>query len=150
MISQRLEAPCHTRRQAITGFLLLAASALLPACSSEATGAADPLRVGIEEGRDLFENRKALMFDIREPAEHATGVAAGATLLPMSQLQQRVNEIPNDPAQPVLIICHTQNRSSKVVQALKDAGWNNVRYVHGGMSTWARNGWPMEKPARAS
>lgn len=121
------------------------ASALLAACSSE-PDAADPLRVSLEEGRQLFERQQVVMFDIREADEHATGVAAGARLLPMSQLQQRVNEIPKDPAQPVLIICNTQNRSSKVVQALKEAGWNNVRYVHGGMSTWARNGWPMVKP----
>lgn len=122
------------------------ASALLAACSSE-PDAADPLRVSLEEGRQLFERQQVVMFDIREADEHATGVAAGARLLPMSQLQQRVNEIPKDPAQPVLVICNTQNRSSKVVQALKEAGWNNVRYVHGGMSTWARNGWPMVKPA---
>jgi rhodanese-related sulfurtransferase len=34
----------------------------------------------------------------------------------------------------------------KVVKALKEAGWHNVRYVHGGMSDWARQGWPMIKP----
>jgi rhodanese-related sulfurtransferase len=110
------------------------------------TDTPDPLRVSLEEGRQLFETRQALMFDIREPVEHATGIANGARLLPMSQLKERLGEIPNDPAQPVLIICNTQNRSSKVVQAMKDAGWTHVRYVHGGMSDWARNGWPMVKP----
>jgi len=135
-----------TRRQTLTRLGLgLYAAALLGACSPEPE-VADPLRVGIEEARQLFESRQVVMFDIREPDEHATGVAAGAQLLPMSQLNQRVNEIPKDPAQPVLIICNTQNRSSKVVQALKEAGWNNVRYVHGGMSTWAQNGWPMVQP----
>jgi rhodanese-related sulfurtransferase len=136
------------RRHLRTLGLLMAggASALLVACSAE-PDAADPLRVSLDEGRQLFERQQVVMFDIREADEHATGVAAGARLLPMSQLQQRLNEIPKDPAQPVLIICNTQNRSSKVVQALKEAGWHNVRYVYGGMSTWARNGWPMVKPA---
>ncbi len=137
-----------TRRQTLTRLGLgLCASALLAACSSEpAPQAVDPLRVSLEEGRQLFESKQVLMVDIREPKEHATGVANGAMLLPMSQLNQRVNEIPKDPAQPVLVICNTQNRSSKVVQAMKDAGWTNVRYVHGGMSSWAKNGWPMVKP----
>lgn len=143
-----MKTPVHllNRRQAVAAVALtLSTSALLGACSE--TGAAnDPLRVGIEEGRQLFESHQVAMFDIREPDEHATGVADGAQLLPMSQLQARVNEIPNDPAQPVLIICNTQNRSSKVAQALKDSGWSNVRFVHGGMSTWAKNGWPMVKP----
>ena len=127
------------------GLACSAASTLLLAGCSEAS-ASDPLRVDLQEGRQLFEAKKVLMYDIREPQEHATGVANGARLLPMSQLNKRVNEIPKDPAQPVLIICNTQNRSSKVVQAMREAGWTNVRYVHGGMSTWAKNGWPMIKP----
>lgn len=144
----RPAVPTLSRRQTLTRLgLAFSASALLAACSSEAAPeAADPLRVSIEEGRQLFESKQVLMVDIREPDEHATGVANGALLLPMSQLNQRVGEIPKDPAQPVLVICNTQNRSSKVVQAMKEAGWSNVRYVHGGMSTWARNGWPMVKP----
>lgn len=135
-----------TRRQTLTRIGLgLGATALLVACAP-ATDSPDPLRVSLEEARQLFERRQVLLVDIREPHEHATGVADGARLLPMSQLNQRVGEIPNDPAQPVLIICNTQNRSSKVVQAMKDAGWTHVRYVHGGMSRWAQNGWPMVKP----
>ena len=67
-------------------------------------------------------------------------------LLPVSQLDKRVGEIPKDPSQPVLIICNTQNRSSKVVAALREAGWTNVRFVNGGMSEWAKRGWPMFKP----
>lgn len=135
--------PLPRRRFALLG--LAAATLFIAACSPDAT-ADDPLRVSLEEGRALFESRQVMMFDIREPDEHATGVANGALLLPMSQLNQRAGEIPKDPDQPVLIICNTQNRSSKVVQAMKDAGWTNVRYVHGGMSRWAQNGWPMVKP----
>lgn len=134
------------RRQMLARLALgLGAGALLLACSPDAASK-DPLRVNLEEGRLLLENKQVTMVDIREADEHATGVAQGALLLPMSQLNQRVSEIPKDPAQPVLIICNTQNRSSKVVQAMKEAGWNNVRYVHGGMSGWARNGWPMVQP----
>lgn len=138
-----------SRRLALRGALALAGGVALAACSAD-TASTDPaseaLRVSLEEGRRLFEARQVAMFDVREPSEHATGVANGARLLPMSQFQQRVNEIPNDPAQPVLIICNTQNRSSKAVQAMKEAGWTNVRYVHGGMSGWAEKGWPMVKP----
>ena len=125
---------------------LLGAAALALAATCSAQTVPDPSRVSLEDGRQLFESKQVLMYDIREPQEHATGVANGARLLPMSQLNQRVGEIPKDPAQPVLIICNTQNRSGKVVKAMKDAGWTNVRYVHGGMSEWAKKGWPMVKP----
>jgi rhodanese-related sulfurtransferase len=137
--------PPHAPRRHLTLLGLAAAAMLIVGCSSDAT-AGDPLRVSLEEARQLFENRQVMMFDIREPHEHATGIANGAQLLPMSQLNQRASEIPKTPDQPVLIICNTQNRSSKVVQAMQEAGWTNVRYVNGGMSRWAQNGWPMVKP----
>ncbi len=129
-----------------TGLLLAAVMVPMALAGCGQPAASDPLRVELEEGRALFESRQVMMFDIRESSEHATGVADGALLLPMSQLQQRLGEVPKDPSQPVLIICNTQNRSSKVVQAMKEAGWDNVRYVHGGMSAWAKNGWPMVRP----
>ena len=136
----------HRRQMLVHLALILTAGTLLVACSPDASSN-DPLRVTLEEGRQLLQSKQVMMVDIREADEHATGVAKGAVLLPMSQLHQRANEIPKDPAQPVLVICNTQNRSSKVVQAMKEAGWSNVRYVHGGMSGWARNGWPMVKPS---
>ena len=135
--------PTRVTRRSLA-LLGLATLAMTAGCSAQATP--DPLRISLEEGRQLFESKQVVMFDIREPDEHATGVANGAQLLPVSQLNQRAGEIPKDPAQPVLIICNTQNRSSKVVQAMKEAGWTNVRYVHGGMSGWAEKGWPTIKP----
>ncbi|MEY3251114.1 MAG: hypothetical protein RL227_87 [Pseudomonadota bacterium] len=103
----------------------------------------------LDEARQLHESGQALLVDIREDSEHAAGVAAGAQLLPMSQLSRRIAELPADPSRPVLLICRTQNRSSATLKALRQQGWSHVRYVHGGMSEWARRGWPMVKPATA-
>lgn len=103
--------------------------------------------VDLDTMQASLKNRSALVFDIREPQEHATGVAAGARLLPMSQIGQRLDEIPKD--QPVLLVCNTQNRSSRTAEALRQRGWSNVRYVQGGMSTWAQRGLPMVKPGTA-
>ncbi|MFC7461808.1 rhodanese-like domain-containing protein [Hydrogenophaga defluvii] len=105
--------------------------------------------VSLEAARAAFEAGKVTLIDIREPDEHATGVAAGAQLLPMRQLAARLNEIPKDSSRPVLLICNTQNRSRAVQQALKDRGYHHVQYVNGGMSEWARRGWPMVKPGAA-
>lgn len=102
--------------------------------------------VSLETARADHEAGRALLIDIREPQEHATGVAAGAKLLPMRQLNQRLGEIPTGAGQSVLLICHTQNRSSATSRALRDRGYGHVRYVNGGMAEWARRGWPMVKP----
>ena len=103
--------------------------------------------VSLDEARARFEAGEVILIDIREPREHANGVAAGAHLLPMSQLGQRVAEIPTDAGKPVFLICNSQNRSPVVLRALRNSGgYGHVRYVHGGMSDWAKRGWPMVKP----
>lgn len=105
------------------------------------------LSIDLSDARAEFESGRAVLIDIREPAEHATGVAAGAVLLPMSQLSARLDEVPKDPDQPVLLICRTQGRSAMVVQALRQRGYDHVRYVNGGMSMWVQQGWPTVAPA---
>ena len=102
--------------------------------------------VSLDIARLELEAGKAIVFDIREPQEHATGVAPGMKLLPMRQLANRISEIPKDPKQPVLLICNTQNRSGATLKFLREKGYTNVRYVHGGMSEWARRAWPLVRP----
>jgi rhodanese-related sulfurtransferase len=112
-----------------------------------AAGQPDSDMVSLETARAEFEAGRAILIDIREPAEHATGVAAGAQLLPMRQLSNRWKEIPTDPQRPVLLICNTQNRSAATLKALRQQGYSHVRYVSGGMSEWVRRGWPVVKPS---
>lgn len=104
--------------------------------------------VTLEQARAEHAAGRAVLIDIREPAEHATGVAAGARLLPMRQIGARLAEVPKDPKQPVLLICNTQNRSQATLDALRERGYSNVRFVKGGMSEWVRRGWPTVAPTR--
>ena len=133
--------PTWPRRATL--LMLLAGIAPQVACS-EPVSSADVAT--LDEARRLHEGGQALLVDIRESDEHATGVAAGALLLPMSQLQRRIDELPTDPGRPVLLICHTQNRSGRTLKALRRHGYGHVRYVHGGMREWALRGWPMVRP----
>jgi rhodanese-related sulfurtransferase len=137
------------RRRAV---LIQGAAMCSPFFASAAAAQASMEMVGLEEARRLHEAGQAMLIDIREPQEHATGVAAGAKLLPMSQIGKRLSEIPTDATKPVLLICNTQNRSANTLRALRTQisaeKYAHVRYVHGGMSEWARRGWPMVQPAK--
>lgn len=136
--------PTMLRRHMIQ---LTTAMLLGPALASTSWAQADNGKVvDLATARATLKEGKIAVFDIREPAEHATGVAAGARLLPMSQIGARLAEIPKD--QPVLLICNTQNRSRKVAEALWERGYTHVRYVQGGMSQWTANGWPKVPPTR--
>ncbi|HEX6362869.1 MAG TPA: rhodanese-like domain-containing protein [Albitalea sp.] len=133
------------RRRTVLG--RIAASAFAALAGSPAL--ASPDAVSLETARADLEAGRAVLVDIREPDEHARGVAPGARLLPMRQLAARLGEIPTDPRKPVLLICHTQNRSRATLTALRErGGYGHVRYVEGGMSEWGRRGWPLVRPSR--
>ena len=70
--------PWLSRRRTMT--LALLATALVAAGCDPAV--ADTDVVSLDTARAEFEAGRAVLIDIREPAEHATGVAAGAQLLP--------------------------------------------------------------------
>jgi rhodanese-related sulfurtransferase len=135
------------RRHALAALVVwpLGAASLTACTAAQATDV-----VSLETARTEHEAGRAILIDIREPEEHATGVAAGARLLPMRQLGARLAEIPKSPERPVLLICNTQNRSRATLRMLRERGYAHVQYVHGGMSEWARRGWPMVKPGAPS
>jgi rhodanese-related sulfurtransferase len=135
--------PAFTRTRRSLSLLVLSLGLTMAACSPQAA-ASDS--VTLDVARAEFEAGRAILIDIREPSEHATGVAQGAQLLPMRQLNTRLTEIPTATDKPVLLICNTQNRSSSTLSALRERGYAHVRYVQGGMSEWNRRGWPVVKP----
>ncbi len=122
-------------------------AAMLMFCALAACSANDTKdKVTLEQARAEHEGGKVLLIDIREKSEHLTGIAEGAILLPMSELAQKQSQISKDPSQPVLLICNTQYRSKATLNMLKQQGYQNVRYVEGGMSQWAAKGWPLVAP----
>jgi rhodanese-related sulfurtransferase len=131
-------------RRLVLSTLVMSAFGAMGAAHAQAR--IDAESVSLDVARQELESGKAVVIDIREPQEHAMGVAPGMRLLPMRQLTARISEIPADPKQPVLLICNTQNRSSATLKYLREKGYTNVRFVQGGMSEWARRAWPMIKP----
>jgi rhodanese-related sulfurtransferase len=108
--------------------------------------------ISITEAYERAQQGGVIMFDVREPQEWTSGVAADekgeklVKLLPMSQIAKRMSEIPKDPTQPVLLICRTQNRSAAVAQTLARNGYTNITYVNGGMKEWYERKLPTSKP----
>lgn len=103
-------------------------------------------KVGLDEMRRALISGGTKVIDIREPDEHAVGVAKGVSLIPLSTLSKRLGELPK-PTDPVFyVVCHTQNRSSRVVEQLQQMGYKNAQYVHGGMSEWKARGLPTVIP----
>ena len=79
----------------------------------------------------------AYLLDVREPDEWAAGHAPTARLLPMSELIERIDELPDD--DPLYVVCRSGGRSARVVAYLANQGYPAVN-VDGGMQAWSAQG----------
>ncbi|MSQ64713.1 MAG: MBL fold metallo-hydrolase [Betaproteobacteria bacterium] len=87
---------------------------------------------------------RAQLLDVREPAEFtgSLGRIAGAKLIPLGSLTQRSSEIDKD--KPVVVVCRSGARSAQATVMLKNAGFNRVANLAGGMLRWRAQHLPVE------
>lgn len=79
-----------------------------------------------------------LLLDVRQPEEFAICKIEGATLVPLGELGQRLDDL-RDLAngRPVIAHCHHGVRSLTAAALLKQAGFENVRSMTGGIDAWS-------------
>lgn len=85
-------------------------------------------QVQVSEVRGLVESG-AYIVDVREENEFAAGHLKGAHNVPLSQLTQRMDEIPKDA--PVYLHCRSSQRSYYAICRLQGSGWRNVHNISG-------------------
>jgi rhodanese-related sulfurtransferase len=68
----------------------------------------------------------------------------GSLLIPVEQLEQRLNEIDNYLEKPVITICRTDRKSAKAAQILVRHGFADVHVARMGMTDWISKGFPIE------
>ncbi len=107
---------------------------------SKSTGE-KPGRVNARDAQaQLAADPAPFLLDVREQSEFRQARIAGATLIPLGQLQARVKELPTD--REIIVVCASGSRSGSAVNALRKAGYNAVN-LDGGMGAWSRAGLPM-------
>ncbi len=92
---------------------------------------------------DLDARENTPLIDVRERDEFAAGHVPGAVNIPMSEIGNRLDELP---AEAFDVICQAGGRSARVVQALEERG-DDATNVEGGTGEWIASGKPVEKPS---
>lgn len=95
--------------------------------------------VSVERGRAMLESG-ALLLDVREPEEWWAGHAPGALHIPLGELAERLEELPDDVS--FVVVCRSGARSRLACEALAGIGANGVNLA-GGMQAWAASGGPV-------
>jgi molybdopterin/thiamine biosynthesis adenylyltransferase len=89
----------------------------------------------------------ALVIDVREPEEWATGHVPGAKHVPKSFLESRIEGAAPDRGQHVVLYCQSGNRSAWAARTLiEDLGYEHVESMTGGITLWKDRGYDVETP----
>jgi len=97
--------------------------------------------ITIEELKERMDKGEQLnLIDVREEYEFDE-FNIGATLIPLGELPDRLEEIEAWKDQEILIHCRSGARSGRAKEYLISEGYTNVRNVLGGMLAWQAAGY---------
>ncbi|MGQ0833375.1 MAG: molybdopterin-synthase adenylyltransferase MoeB [Gammaproteobacteria bacterium] len=107
-------------------------------------------RLGAAELHALLadaDSGRLLLVDVREPREFAVAHLAGATNIPVGEVQRRLDEIPRD--RTPVFICRSGTRSIAACGFAMRAGIDAPAHLEGGLLAWAAEADPTFRVAAA-
>ena len=75
-----------------------------------------------------------VLIDVRSASEHRRGGIPGSVLIPVDELRNRLAEVPQG---PLVVHCAVGVRGHIATRILRQHGWDDVRNLDGGHTTWA-------------
>jgi rhodanese-related sulfurtransferase len=103
-------------------------------------------KVSPTEAVQLINREKAVLIDVSENAEYASGHVAGAKNVPLGSLEAS-NDLPKNKTLPLVLVCPTGARAARAVALLKKRGFEQTRVLAGGLRAWREANLPVEKSA---
>jgi sulfur-carrier protein adenylyltransferase/sulfurtransferase len=101
--------------------------------------------IDVELARELIEGPEPpVLVDVRARNEWNQGHIPGATLIPLGELDARIEEAAPDRSRPVILYCASGNRSAFGAKTLGELGYADVVSVTDGFIAWAAKGYPSE------
>lgn len=74
------------------------------------------------------------LLDVRQPEEYAEGHLPGSVLIPVGELNQRLDEL--DPSKPAIVYCRAGVRGANGTGVLLNAGFKEAWNLSGGILAW--------------
>lgn len=128
-------------------WLILAAVAsggmlLWPLISGRFSGANE---VDTMEAVQLINRKDALVLDVRDEGEYASGHIPNARHIPLGKINERLRELEKFKAKPIVVHCRTGTMSAKACGVLRKNGFTNVHNLRGGIAAWQEASLPVQK-----
>lgn len=84
--------------------------------------------------KDLLEQSKPQLVDVRTPQEYKGHHAKGFVNVPLQNLAQKLDDF--DKSRPIVVICASGARSAQAAKILTSAGFEQVYNFSGGMASY--------------
>lgn len=105
-------------------------------CAGPAPRSPEMPTMTVQELKGMMERKDDFfLLDVREPHEYETARIEGSTLIPLGELGERKGELPKD--RKIAVHCKSGGRSAKAVGLLREAGFQDVWNVAGGIGAWS-------------
>ena len=100
--------------------------------------------ISAEETKQLMDSTdNVVLLDIRSFAEFKKhGWIEGRTVLPYGMVMFNIRKIVPNKGVPIIVYCKKGKRSALIGCQLQNMGYENVKYLEGGILTWKRRGLP--------
>ena len=100
--------------------------------------------VNIEAGDAVkLINNDAVVVDIRGPDAFAHGHIVNAKNIPADELDAKIEQLSKYKSTPIVAVCDVGITTTKTVAKLREAGFESVFGLKGGMSGWGQAGLPV-------
>ncbi len=93
----------------------------------------------------LINREKAVIVDVSEAEEFAAGHIGGAKNIPVNDIDARLENSVKNKALPLILVCTTGARASRVAAVAKKLGYSNTQVLAGGLKAWKDANLPIEK-----
>lgn len=93
----------------------------------------------------LMNREKAVVVDVCESSEYATGHVVGSKNIPLSDLESKLTSAVKNKGLPVILVCASGMRSNRAVAVARKLGYEKAKSLSGGMRAWREANLPVEK-----
>ncbi|MDT7920416.1 MAG: rhodanese-like domain-containing protein [Meiothermus sp.] len=98
------------------------------------------------EAKDFVEVFEPFILDVRTAEERSRGFLPDSVHIHISQLPDRLSELPKAKDRPILVYCGTGHVSAVAAAYLRALGYREVKNLNGGFRAWLELGLPVQRP----
>ena len=99
-------------------------------------------RLSVAEVKDMVENGRVQVVDVRESWEYEKGHIPGAEHIAVASVFARRTELSRD--KDIVFVCAVGQRSALACEMAAAAGLTRLYNLEGGTEAWIKEGYPIE------